>query len=452
MRRRSALFLNVLIVLGLILSGQFAGLPISNATSTARVAAPAGDAETESAPALASKRANRKQDLRRDRKQDRQRDRAQADRKRDDKQKERKQDRKRATQTQEQGRVEDWREFCTGPDLIPLLQVDLCTHGPDPAPPGYDASQPLQPLSPEAASDLTATIACDGDNGSDGFRVQVLYVHASDVTSQYDEKVSQLRALAAEANQIFQNSAADTLGSRALRFVQDPITCEPTVLDVEVSSNGDDSYSRTMYELGNLEGFNSPDRIYLSFVDASMGNICGVGNIFRDDRADSNANLNNVGPSHSLVYCWTGAVAAHELMHNLGGVQLSAPNTSGGFHCIDEWDVMCYRDSSSSPPMRFDCADSALNTIRFDCGHNDYFNANPEPGSYLARCWNPANNRFLIGATPQSSATPCTSPPPPPSSSSPPPPDVTEKKDKKDKKDKKGKSRNGKGKKHKKRR
>jgi hypothetical protein len=68
------------------------------------------------------------------------------------------------------------------------------------------------------------------------------------VTSRYDEKVSQFRALAAEANQIFQNSAADTSGSRALRFVHDPVEpgqefCEPTVLEVEVSSNGDDSYS-----------------------------------------------------------------------------------------------------------------------------------------------------------------------------------------------------------------
>ena len=94
-------------------------------------------------------------------------------------------------------------------------------------------------------------------------------------------------------------------------------------------------------------------------------------------------------------------VAAHEVMHNLGGVQLSAPNTSGGFHCIDEYDVMCYPDAGSGlPRMRFDCNQASRNATRFDCGHNDYFHTNPAPGSYLANYWNPANNRFLIGAIP----------------------------------------------------
>ena len=180
--------------------------------------------------------------------------------------------------------MEDWREYCTGPDMIPLPQVDLCTHGPDPAPPGYDANQPLQPLSPEEAALLTSAIPCDGVNGVDGPRVQVLYVHAAGKANQYSPGlVASLRGTAAEANQIFQTSAGDTFGSRALRFVQDPVTCEPSILDVEVSPTGTDSYSRTMYELRFLEGFNSPDRIYLSFVDANLGGICGVGSIFRDD-------------------------------------------------------------------------------------------------------------------------------------------------------------------------
>ena len=137
-------------------------------------------------------------------------------------------------------------------------------------------------------------------------------------------------------------------------------------------------------------------------------------------------------------------VAAHEVMHNLGGVQNSAPNASGGFHCIDEFDVMCYPDAGSGlPKMRFDCNESARNETFFDCGHNDYYHTNPSPGSYLSRCWNSANNQFLIGATSQSLSTPCTPPPPPP-------PDITEKKQKKVNHGKKGKSKHGNGKKHKK--
>jgi hypothetical protein len=183
------------------------------------------------------------------------------------------------------------------------------------------------------------------------------------------------------------------------------------------------------------QGYSRTDRIYLAFTDATS--YCGVGTLWNDDRAHS-GNWNYSGPSYSRVDagCWTGMVAAHEVMHNLGGVQLSAPNASGGFHCIDEYDVMCYSDAGwGSPQMRFDCTQASRNSTRFDCGHNDYFHTNPAPGTYLANYWNPTNNRFLIGANPP--------PPPPP----PAPPSLG-----KGKKDKKDKSKHGKGKKHKKKR
>ncbi len=141
------------------------------------------------------------------------------------------------------------------------------------------------------------------------------------------------------------------------------------------------------------------DRIYLSF--ASSNTYCGIGTIWDDDRA-SNDNWNNVGPSYSRVdtSCWSGEVAAHELTHNLGGVQDSAPNTSHGYHCIDEYDVMCYSDSPYHPQMHYVCPESTLypGLETLDCHHDDYYNANPASGSYLDTCWNSANNQFLIGA------------------------------------------------------
>jgi hypothetical protein len=83
-------------------------------------------------------------------------------------------------------------------------------------------------------------------------------------------------------------------------------------------------------------------------------------------------------------------------MHNIGGVQLSAPNTSGGWHCVDEWDLMCYSDTPNHPTMVTRCPDTARNRL-FDCNHDDYFHTSPTPGSYLATRWNAANSQYLIG-------------------------------------------------------
>ena len=88
--------------------------------------------------------------------------------------------------------------------------------------------------------------------------------------------------------------------------------------------------------------------------------------------------------------------------------------------------------------MRYDCSTQSYNTTLFDCGHNDDYNTNPAPGSYLASYWNPANNRFLTNAAALSD------PPPPP------PPPVVDDTTTTTGKDKKGKSKGGKRNKHKK--
>ena len=275
-----------------------------------------------------------------------------------------------------------------------LRDSNDCTHGPDPAPLGVDvriASAPIALNAPAAAS----AIQCDGD-GSSGYRTQVMYVRPSDRADRYATYASSIQTWAAGADAIYQNSAAETGGYRRLRFVHDA-GCNIIVLNVVIPGTGSVDFNTSKSQLAAL-GYNRSDRKYMYFFDLNI--YCGIASIIPGD-SSSQSNSNNFGPSYARADngCWAASVIAHESMHNMGGVQLSAAHTSGGYHCVDEWDLMCYSDSPNFPAMQYLCLSSSHDTL-FDCNHDDYYHTNPAPGSYLATRWNTANNRFLITTLP----------------------------------------------------
>jgi hypothetical protein len=277
--------------------------------------------------------------------------------------------------------------------------IVLCSHGPDPAPPGFNIYAQPAPLISKAGGQLAGkernvlgvTVACDGD-GVAGKRVEVLYAHASDVEDNSSIYLNTFQQYVANMDSMFDTSASETGGSRQIRFVHSA-TCLPKVTDVQLSPTGDDTFSNTVAELEAL-GYNRPDRKYLVFVDAHV--YCGIGTLYPDD-SPGEFNKNNSGPSYGRVDsgCWSGTIAAHELMHTLGGVQLSAPHSNGSWHCTDEYDRMCYSDRPMYPVMHYVCNDPDRD-ILFDCNHDDYFSTNVMPGSYLDTHWNSANSDFLI--------------------------------------------------------
>lgn len=268
----------------------------------------------------------------------------------------------------------------------------LCTHGPDAATDVVKFARGASPAPILARDPTLGVVACDGD-GTSGNRVQVLYVHAADVPSRYDTYLASFQQWSAEVDNIFQESAAETGGFRRVRFVTDA-SCKPQIIHVTLSAQGDDSFGKMIGEL-MAQGYNRTDRKYLIFADAR--GYCGISNIEFDDSPEQ-WNANNSGPHFARVdaACWSSVIAAHELMHMLGGVQLTAPNSDGNFHCRDGYDNMC---DHSGQPIQIVCPD-ATNDNRFDCGHEDYFNVNPAVGSYLATHWNPAHSKFLISTTP----------------------------------------------------
>ncbi|UCH26704.1 MAG: hypothetical protein JSV66_03385, partial [Trueperaceae bacterium] len=251
----------------------------------------------------------------------------------------------------------------------------LCTHGPDPAPDGVDVTNPpsLSAMRSELSTSATAGIACI-DDGVSGNRIQAVYVVASDKTDRFDEVKPLIEGWAAQVSQMFIDSAAQVGGESDVRWVTDA-ACNLDVQHVVLSPSGDDNLSNTINEMKAL-GYDDPSRKYHMWVDARV--YCGIAQIYGDDRPGQENNNNGRYTMFGRTDegCWnqTHSVAAHEIVHNLGGVQLSAPNATGGYHCTDEYDRLCYRDASDVV-MTYDCA--STNEGMLDCNHDDYYHPNP---------------------------------------------------------------------------
>ena len=314
------------------------------------------------------------------------------------------------------------------------LDDQTCTHGPDPAPAGLTVGTDVSPVTAKApepvlptietaavpsdaeiardegGSALTAgapalipdaapgeadfvmgtnNVACESD-GRSGQRVQVLYVHQFGTPSRYTDFLGSIRAWSAGVDQIFDQSAGETGGSRHVRFVTTP-ECRVDVAEVQLPAGALDSFTATMSALQTL-GYNRTDRKYLMFADANV--YCGISTYIADHRPGL-GNRNNGGPSYGRVDagCWSATMAAHELTDELGAVLSGSPNSSGAGGCLDEYDLLCGADRSGKP-VRAVCPKS--HETRLDCGHDDYFSTSPKVGSYLANNWNVASSEFLL--------------------------------------------------------
>jgi len=286
-----------------------------------------------------------------------------------------------------------------------------CTHGPDAAPTGVDASQPrtttaLTTSTEGTASTSNSTVPCYGD-GTTGKRVQIVYAHASDVADRAAALASSVGQWAGNVDAVFDDSAAETGGVRHVRWATDA-SCNLVIQRVKLSTTGDDNFNNTMAELQSV-GLNRTDRKYLVLVDATM--YCGIATMNTDD-SEASTNASNVSTGYARVDsgCWgmSNPVEAHELMHTLGAVESSAPHSTGAGHCTDANDRMCYSDSSGLP-MTYVCP--TAHERLFDCNHDDYYSTSPAGGSYLATHWNTASSSYLEVVDPPSGSTTSTTSP-----------------------------------------
>lgn len=282
--------------------------------------------------------------------------------------------------------------------------LPVCTHGGDPQ---LHRLPSLVTAEGGPSGSTTGTgIGCYG-NGRDGHRVQAVYARAEGSADRYSTVLPDLRRYAAGTDAAFDRAAKTTNGRRHVRFATTP-SCELDVLRTLLPASAFRSMGSLVDAL-QVKGFQQSSRSYLVWADVSV--LCGIATMYVDDSPGLD-NLNNGSmPSYARVDrpCW-GKAEVHELVHALGGVQPSAPNSTGGYHCSDGADVMCYDDKTARSTQRSVCAASSTQVL--DCRHDDYFSTAAPRGSYLQTRWNVARSSFLTATWDAPAPSPSPSPSP----------------------------------------
>ena len=260
------------------------------------------------------------------------------------------------------------------------------SHGPDPAPSG-----------PETTSLAGSAPACvDGAPGQ--YYAQVIYARAYDDANGYASWAPRIRAMVEGANQLVSDAATMT-GGRADLKVRCVDGANDVLQLVLPTARASASFGTIVGDLQDLGYADGRVKYWIFYDDASACTCGGMGHIMYDSQpGPANANNGNVGPMYAITFGYDSVrIMLHELGHNLGAVQLDAPNTSGGWHCIDGADTMCYDDGGwNAQNYRSTYCSAEV----FDCGKDDYFHANPAPGSYLDTHWNlgdQSNRYFRFG-------------------------------------------------------
>lgn len=296
----------------------------------------------------------------------------------------------------------------------------------------HNALDPLPHLEVNKAQAASMAPVCLG-NGVNGPRIQLIYMYVEgqpDRTAQVvpriiNEFVPRMEGMYRETSKFQGREIGMRLHMPGCKLQVD------TVMISEANGQPDDPnamHSRITDRLVEA-GYATTDRKYITWFDGGNKGACGIAPSYTSlaPQVTDNAvtgNISNVGWQPAMIAgetavifrwgfpalgnatgpypgapappeCWgrggSGArTELHELTHNLGAVNLSAPNSNGFGHCTDDHDLMCYGERGVSTVPR-----CATPVEQLDCGSDDYFNARPSAGSYLSTHWNTANSRFL---------------------------------------------------------
>ncbi len=303
----------------------------------------------------------------------------------------------------------DAASLCERLRRVPRTHVPLCSHGGDPARAFPSVTKGVAaPVIAHSVDAEAATAAACMDGGTSGRRIEVLYAVPADRDNRYRTMLPTMRNVLAEADANL--SSAGGANGQHYRWLCENGT-DITIRNVTLKAVGSDGsfdfsdYIDSLQQqvslgLGPVD-YNADRRIYMAFVDRVTNDYTygGQGTIYGDDTADPTVNYNNqTTNAYSMTAYFDAFIVGHEIGHNIGAVQNSAPHASGAFHCYDAYDLMCYDDGgpyfSNGGSLVFSCPGSQAYIM--DCGRDDYYYPGTPPASnYLSTHWNTANSDYL---------------------------------------------------------
>lgn len=285
-----------------------------------------------------------------------------------------------------------------------------CTHGGDPAPTASELRMAAGAPGPVPAA------PCPG-NGVSGKRIRVFYGYPKDTSNRVSAKRGEIRQAVAFADVNLDEATPGTPGQHLRLYCAKDTKL--TVSAVKLKAIGGDgtftfgdviSSLKKQVSLGLGKVDHKAGRFdYVVFVDnvAFAYPYSGQATLLLDDRADPAANANNgtVRAKYAMVKLGyptliSAEIFLHEVGHNLGAVQDSAPHSSEWGHCFDESDVMCYDDGgpyfTDGGSLVSVCLAMPSGMPVWDCGADDYYDGGtPAPGSYLDDHWNLVDSGWL---------------------------------------------------------
>lgn len=305
---------------------------------------------------------------------------------------------------------------CGHLNAIAFDNARICTHGPDAAPTSGDIAIANAMFANPGAPAPCVKRASESDYTS-GPRIRVMYGVPSDRTPSPSNRSLIPGWLAQGADKLRASGAVVDGEYQGQDYRMYCVGSPPAVEIVDVTldpvgPDGQFTYGDLASSLDRL-GYTNDNHDYAVFVDQLGGAYPygGQGSIYGDTNPDPALNYNNSASLNKLSLVklepgwgdYPAQVFMHEVGHNLGAVQNNAPHASGGWHCYDEYDTMCYSDGGSyfnnGGTLQFLCTPDDGATSIWDCGRDDYYNVSRATvntsGSYLERNWNLARSSWF---------------------------------------------------------